>query len=304
MAWSMSSFSRPCPPPASPLLMFSCSICIVGASKPCLLMKIVSRTLIGGAPTPHVVKRFGRSFRSGCGIYAKTSASSGNPPRCASPSFPPPRTKALPSRDPSAGASFGPPHWARVARVGSLGGHDFLPQANGTLRCRQGATLYPQERRREHDGTVRVVYAARIADCRSCPLRIHCQGHGTSTQKPRRVSAVLYPLPNEASEDPPLLRLCASGPHPILWGDGSRTQPRRAWRGWLRSHLVLVRVSPLLPPLSTPSSPLSRAQRAHWRLTRQQRLQRNARPSAAPPVEMTIYGLSPEFAQILGLRLN
>jgi hypothetical protein len=69
-----------------------------------------------------VVKRSGRSFRNGCGIYAKTSASSGNPPRCASPSFPPPRTEALPSRDPSAGASFGPPHWARVARVGSLGG--------------------------------------------------------------------------------------------------------------------------------------------------------------------------------------
>jgi len=119
--------------------------------------------------------------------------------------------------------------------------------------------------------------------------------------KPRRVSAVLYPLPNEASEDPPLLRLCACGPHPILWGDWSRTQPRRAWIGWLRSHLVLVRVSPMLPPLSTPSSPLSRAQRAHWRLTRQQRLQHNARPSAAPPVEITIYGLSPEFAQILGL---
>lgn len=41
----------------------------------------------------------------------------------------------------------------------------------GQLRCPQGATLYPQERRPEHDGTLRVLYAARLADCRSCPLR-------------------------------------------------------------------------------------------------------------------------------------
>ncbi len=189
-----------------------------------------------------------------------------------------------------------------MARVGSLGGHDFLPQADGTLRCRQGATLYPQERRREHDGTVRVVYAARIADCRSCPLRIHCQGHGISTKKPRRVSAVLHPLPNGASEESPPSCLCAPSSHPILWGDWSRCQPRRAWIQWQRSHLVLVHVSPTSPSLCAPSSPLSRAQRAHWRLTRQQRLQRNTRPSTAPPIEVTIYGLSPEFAQILGLR--
>src|SRR5258708_37221658 len=82
--------------------------------------------------------------------------------------FPPPRTEALPSADsPPTELLFGPPQWARAPRVGSLGGRDFLLQADGTLRCRQGATLYPQERRPEHDGTVRVLYAARIADCRS-----------------------------------------------------------------------------------------------------------------------------------------
>src|SRR5450755_3221902 len=126
----------------------------------------------------------GRSFPNGCGICAKNSASSGSLPRCASPSFPPPHTEALPSRDLSvAGSSFGPPHWAHAARRGSFGGQDFFPQPDGTLRCQQGATLYPQERRPEHDGTIRVLYAARIADCRCCPLRICCQGHGTSTRK-------------------------------------------------------------------------------------------------------------------------
>jgi hypothetical protein len=196
-----------------------------------------------------------------------------------------------------------PPQWARAARVGSLGGQDFLPQADGTLRCQQGAPLYPQERRPEHDGTVRVLYAARIADCRCCPLRMHCQGHGTSTKKPRRVSAVLHPLPKMAPEEPPLSCLPVPASHPILWGDWSRCQPRRAWIGWQRSHLVTVQAPPISPPLFTPSSPLSRAQRAHWRLTWQQRLARNARPSTAPPVEITVYGLSPVFAQTLGLRV-
>jgi hypothetical protein len=184
-----------------------------------------------------------------------------------------------------------------------LGGQDFLPQADGTLRCQQGAPLYPQERRPEHDGTVRVLYAARIADCRCCPLRMHCQGHGTSTKKPRRVSAVLHPLPKMTPEEPPLSCLPVTASHPILWGDWSRCQPRRAWIGWQRSHLVTVQAPPISPPLFTPSSPLSRAQRAHWRLTWQQRLARNARPSTAPPVEITVYGLSPVFAQTLGLRV-
>ncbi len=82
--------------------------------------------------------------------------------------FAPPQAESLPPPDLSpTGPSFGPPQWARAARAGSLGGQDFLSQPDGTLCCRQGATLYPQERRSEHDGTVRVLYAARIADCRS-----------------------------------------------------------------------------------------------------------------------------------------
>jgi hypothetical protein len=147
---------------------------------------------------------------------------------------------------------------------------------------------------------VRVVYAARIADCRSCPLRAQCQGHGTSTKKPRRVSAVLSPLPRVTSAEPSPSSRCVLAPHPILWGDWSRTQPRRAWIDWQRRHLVTVHV--MVPSVDRPASPLSRAERAHWRLTWQQRLARNVRPPTAPPLEITIYGLSSVFAQALGLR--
>src|SRR5262249_28789936 len=55
-------------------------------------------------------------------------------------------------------AVYGPPDWARTARVGLFSGSDFTLQADGTLRCPTDHPLYPQERRAEHDGTVRVVY--------------------------------------------------------------------------------------------------------------------------------------------------
>ncbi len=150
--------------------------------------------------------------------------------------FSPPHPEALPSSNLSvAGSSYGPAHWAHAARKGSLGGRDFLPQPDGTLRCQHGATLSPQERRPEHDGTLRVLYAARIADCRSCPLRVCCQGHGTSTKKPRRVSAVLYPLPPMLSEEQSPASLFAPALRPILWGEWARCQPRRAWIQWQRA---------------------------------------------------------------------
>ncbi len=152
-----------------------------------------------------------------------------------------------------------PPQWARAARGGSLGGQDVLPEPNGTLRCRQGATLSPQERRPEHDGTGRVVYAARIADCRSCPRRTPCQGHGSSTNKPRRVSAVLHPLPQRRPEEQPPSCLSARVSHPVLWGDWSRSQPRRDWIRWQRSHLVTVEAAPVPPASSSPPSTFSRA---------------------------------------------
>src|SRR5260221_2115764 len=162
----------------------------------------------------------------------------------------PPLTLNLchPQTSPRLDHLIAPPQWARAAQTGSLGGQDFLPQPDGTLRCRQGATLYPQERRPEHDGTVRVLYAARIADCRSCPLRIHCQGHGVSTKKPRRVSAVLHPLPKREPEEQPPSYFSAPTPHPLLWGDSSRCQLLRACIRCNRNPLVTGIAPPVSPP--------------------------------------------------------
>jgi hypothetical protein len=47
----------------------------------------------------------------------------------------------------------------------------------------------------------------------------------------------------------------------------------------------------------------TRAERAHYRLSWQQRLAHNARPSLAHALTVTIYGLPAAFAQYVGVSL-
>jgi hypothetical protein len=47
----------------------------------------------------------------------------------------------------------------------------------------------------------------------------------------------------------------------------------------------------------------TRAQRAHWRLSWNERLARNARPSSAPLLAITLHGLPATFAQFFGFAL-
>src|SRR5207244_13017213 len=151
-----------------------------------------------------------------------------------------------------------------------------------------GAPVDAPERRREADGSLRVVYAASIRSCRLCPLREQCQWNGSATAKPRQVSVLLHPL--------------AVGSLPILWKDWSRRQHRRVCMQLLRHQRVEVRVEPSLPAVPTlPPVPLSRAQRAHYRLTFQARLARNARVSTTGQVTIRLCGVPADFAASLGL---
>jgi hypothetical protein len=196
--------------------------------------------------------------------------------------------------------SYQPPEWA-VSRMGCIAGEKFTPQPDGTLHCPAGSPLYPQERRPERDGSLRVVYAARIGHCRPCPLREECQGYGTATKKPRRVSAVLWPRGQAASSPSPPPALLAS--HPILWGDWQRRSHRRELVKLLRHQRVDIRLAQTSPPAQPPPArPLSRAQRAHWRLSWAERLARNAASSASPSVSITLFGIPEAFAEVISLK--
>ena len=81
-------------------------------------------------------------------------------------------------------AGYGPTEVASSWKVGRFTGRDFAFQPDGTLCCPAGQKLIAHERRREADGSLRVVYAASIGSCRPCPLRVQCQWLGKETAKP------------------------------------------------------------------------------------------------------------------------
>jgi hypothetical protein len=197
-----------------------------------------------------------------------------------------------------ADVSYRPPEWA-ASRMGFIAGAHFTPQPDGTLRCPVGFPLYPQERRPERYGSLRVLYAARIGHCRPCPLREECQGHGAATKKPRRVSAVLLPAGQATSSPSPPPPLLAA--QPILWGDWERRSHRWELLRLLRHQRVDVRLAETSPPAQLSlSRPLSRAKRAHWRLSWAARLACNARGHSAPCVDITLFGVP---SALLGLSI-
>ena len=197
--------------------------------------------------------------------------------------------------------AYQPPVWA-VSRMGCIAGEHFTPRPDGTLQCPAGFPLYPQERRPERDGSVRVVYAARIGHCRSCSKREECQGYGAATKKPRRVSAVLWP--HETTEEVAALSPPPPTPHPLIWGDWQRCFHRRAVVKLLRHQRVEVELAETTPPAQPPLVRLlSRAERAHYRLSWAERLARNARPKTASDISIKLFGIPDMFATSLGLRI-
>ncbi len=71
----------------------------------------------------------------------------------------------------------------------------------------------------------------------------------------------------------------------------------------LRCQRLEVQMEPDLPANSAVSPPpLSRAQRAHYRLSWQERLARNARTPGASQVTIKLFGLPRAFATWLGLQ--
>jgi hypothetical protein len=196
--------------------------------------------------------------------------------------------KASETLAPAPAQGYEPPEVALPWKQDRFSGRDFALQPDGTLRCPAGQTLSAHERRGEADGSLRVVYGASIHSCRPCPLREQCQWQGRATKKPRQVSVLLHPL--------------VVGSAPLLWRDWSRRQHRRACMQLVRCQRVEIQLA-----LASQASPavgppiLSRAQRAHYRLTWEERLARNARAPTASQPHITLFGVPDAFATALGL---
>ena len=209
-----------------------------------------------------------------------------------------PEVKPLPRRRQP---RFGPPQLVHTSRRGCLPASAFELQDDGTLRCPAGNPLYRQDQRREKGGRLRVIYGARISHCRGCPLRDYCQGVGSESRGPRQVSAILHPLPPA----PRLAKVTGgkTGTAALLWQDWSRCAGRRLWMQLMRSGRVDLQMRPPLvaPAHACAPAPLSREQRAHWRLSWEQRLARNARPAAGPSMHVVVFGVPAALAAFLDL---
>ncbi len=189
---------------------------------------------------------------------------------------------------PSPPQGYGPPDVALPWKAGRFSGRDFALQPDGTLRCPAGQSLVVHERRPEADGSLRMVYAASIRSCRPCPVREQCQWQGSATKKPRQVSVLLHPL--------------VIGPAPLLWHDWSRRRYRRACIRLLRHQRVDVQHGQDREVRAALVSPtLSRAQRAHYRLSFAERLARNVWVSSASRPIITLFGVPETFSALLGL---
>ncbi|WP_242527283.1 hypothetical protein [Ktedonosporobacter rubrisoli] len=205
------------------------------------------------------------------------------------PALPQTREQAAAHPVSSAPASgYGLPPTATSFKTGRFTGADFPLQPDGTLRCPAGNHLLVQERRREADGSLRVVYAASIRNCRPCPLREQCQWNGNTTAKPRQVSVLLHPL--------------AVGKEPLLWRDWSRREHRHSCMQLLRHQRVEVTLSEIpRPPQEKLPVLLSRASRAHSRFSWAERLARNVRSKTSGQVTIRLFGVPEHVATSLGL---
>jgi hypothetical protein len=206
-----------------------------------------------------------------------------------------------PESQPATPLLYGAPQFAPTPRAGRFAATDFQLQTDGTLRCPAHHTLYAAARRPEPHGTVRLLYAARLPDCRGCPMRHQCQGE--QTQGPRHVSAVLRPL--EGPSPPPERTMPLPAPtQPLLWGDWSRCRTRRDLVRLLRTQTVTITAAAGVFSASQDRSvPLTRAERAHWRLSWTQRLSRNASKPTHPMVSIRLFGIPTAFATSVGLAV-
>jgi hypothetical protein len=183
-----------------------------------------------------------------------------------------------------------PPQIGSRWKQGRFSGQNFALQPDGTLHCPTGQTLVANERRREADGGLRVVYAASIRSCRPCPLRHQCQWEGSATKKLRQVSILLHPL--------------QVGSAPLFWHDWRRREHRRACMRLVRHQRLEVSLPP--PHCVSPRKTnviFSRAQRAHVRLSWTEQLARNAPRSMAGQVTIKLFGIPEDFALLLGLAM-
>lgn len=202
--------------------------------------------------------------------------------------------------------------WAKARRRFSA--QEFRVLDDDTLECPAGKLLRVRERRKRENGDLRILYTAKMGDCRPCPRAAQCVGRGSSGDQPRRVSGVrklvgwqMRAAPSVAHDQAPDdAGTCADEPMvcEVRWCAVGGRRLRRDWVSGLRRQRVTI-TPPAMGRVAVASVTeprlWTRAERAHRRLKWAQRLVRNALPEGSLRYGVSLWGIPARLAAYLGL---
>ncbi len=226
-------------------------------------------------------------------------------PTAASPSD----AAAVPERVPTYGPLRLSHDWVKTPRPFSA--QAFTVGEGDTLRCPAGKVLRPCERRAQSNGELRVVYAAKVQECRSCEQVEACLGEHEVVKRGRRVSGTRQVVgwqERPRASQPPIEALGAREPgseaRVLQWGDGGGRRVRRDLIATLRRQQVTITGRERQPECGVAkASPRlwTRAERAHRRQSWACRLARNTATSETSTFHVIVGGIAPTLAAYLGL---
>lgn len=193
---------------------------------------------------------------------------------------------------------------------GKFSGDDFRLQSDGTIKCPADKTMQIVGRRAS-TRYERIIYEARISDCRRCLLAANCLGKGKVLKRGRSFSICL-PLSDISETVPTMAEPITGQPltpsnlidvvpdslqklntiiESIYWDDLPATNLRRRLPSILRLQQVEIDMPMQTKIPATIHTILSRDERAHRRLTWSRRLNRNAAADYTSPWCFHIHGV-------------
>ena len=198
--------------------------------------------------------------------------------------------------------------WAKARRRFSA--QDFRLEEGDTLTCPIGKMLRPRERRKLANGDLRVLYAAKVHDCRTCPQAGVCLGRSASGDDGRRVSGIrrvvgwqMQPslLPDKPEQP---LAQPEQEVRALEWGDLGGRGVRRGLVRQLRRQQVSITnldAASAVARANTEARVWTRAERARRRRSWEDRLARNTCGETTQRWSVTLPGVAPALAAYLGL---
>lgn len=188
----------------------------------------------------------------------------------------------------------------------------FQVGEDDTLICPEGKVLRVEERRVQANGELRVLYAAKVGNCRDCRVVEACLGEGGVVKRGRRVSGTRQVVGShqlkaaageQAGKAGEKMEPGEEATRVLQWADIGGRGVRRELVKTLRRQQVSLTGREMRAESAAKVAPgtHSRAERAHRRRSWASRLARNACGTASSRWNITLPGIPPALAAYLGL---